>query len=165
MPDHFGTLCIKGLNSTLFNYYDIIIAAYKKSLIIGILNILNAVTLWRGKSESNSLSPQFWGAPLGIRFKKLILSCLLSQDGTQFLHCVKSVRIRSFFWSVFLCIQTEYGEIRSPNAGKYGPEKSPCLDNFHAVLVILRTIDSFYLCILLRFLILYIDFSCDQDSM
>ena len=28
------------------------------------------------------------------------------------LHCVKSVRIRSFFWSAF-----------SPNSGKYGPEK------------------------------------------
>ena len=29
------------------------------------------------------------------------------------LHCVKSVQIRSFFWSVFACIRTEYGEIRS----------------------------------------------------
>ena len=29
------------------------------------------------------------------------------------LHCVKSVKIRSFFWSVFSSIQTEYGEIRS----------------------------------------------------
>ena len=27
-----------------------------------------------------------------------------------------------FFWSVF-----------SPNAGKYRPEKTPCLDTFHAV--------------------------------
>ena len=37
-------------------------------------------------------------------------------------HCVKSVQIRSFFWSVF-----------SPNAGKYGPEKTPYLDTFHTV--------------------------------
>ena len=28
-------------------------------------------------------------------------------------HCVKSVRIWSFFWSVFSRIRTEYGEIRS----------------------------------------------------
>ena len=28
-------------------------------------------------------------------------------------HCVKSVRIRSYFWSVFSRIQAEYGEIRS----------------------------------------------------
>ena len=53
-------------------------------------------------------------------------------------HCVKSVQIRSFFWSAFFHTQTEYGEIRSicpylvrkwentkypsafsPNAGKY----------------------------------------------
>ena len=31
-------------------------------------------------------------------------------------HCVKSVQIRSVFWSVF-----------SPNAGKYGPGKTPYL--------------------------------------
>ena len=37
-------------------------------------------------------------------------------------HCVKSVQIRSFFSSIF-----------SPNMGKYGPEKTPCLDTFHAV--------------------------------
>ena len=36
-------------------------------------------------------------------------------------HCVKSVQIRSVFWSVF-----------SPN-GKYGPGKTPYLDTFHAV--------------------------------
>ena len=28
-------------------------------------------------------------------------------------HCVKSVQIRSFFWSVFSCIWTEYGDLRS----------------------------------------------------
>ena len=33
-------------------------------------------------------------------------------------HCVKSVQIRSFFWSAYR---------------KYGPEKTPCLDTFHAV--------------------------------
>ena len=35
-------------------------------------------------------------------------------------HCVKSVQIRSFFWSVFSRIWTEYG-----------PEKTPYLDTFH----------------------------------
>ena len=59
-------------------------------------------------------------------------------------HCVKSVQIRSFFWSVFSRIWTEYGQIRphlpakylsvfSPNVGKYGPEKTPYLDTFHEV--------------------------------
>ena len=45
-------------------------------------------------------------------------------------HCVKSVQIRSYFWSVFSCIRTEYG---SPNTEKYGPEITPYLDTFHAV--------------------------------
>ena len=39
------------------------------------------------------------------------------------IHCVKSFQIRSFFWSIF-----------SPNARKYGPEKTPYLDTFHAVI-------------------------------
>ena len=44
----------------------------------------------------------------------------------QGVHYVKNVQIRSFFWSVFSCIRTEY-------AGKYGPEKTPYLDTFQAV--------------------------------
>ena len=51
-----------------------------------------------------------------------------------FHHCMKSVQIPSFFWSVFSRIRTEYGDLLfSPNAGKYGPEKTPYLDTFHAV--------------------------------
>ena len=50
-------------------------------------------------------------------------------------HCVKSVQIRSNFWSVFSRIWTEYGylSVFSPNAGKYGPEITPYLDTFQAV--------------------------------
>ena len=52
-------------------------------------------------------------------------------------HCVKSVQIRSFFWSVFSCIRTEYGDLRSsvfsPNTGKCRPEKTPYLVSFLAV--------------------------------
>ena len=50
-------------------------------------------------------------------------------------HRMKSVRIRSFFWSIFSRIQrdTKYLSVFSPNAGKYRPEKSPYLDTFHTV--------------------------------
>ena len=57
-------------------------------------------------------------------------------------HCLKSLQIRSYFWSVFLCIGTEYREFYSvsrifsvfnPNTGKYGPEITSYLDTFHAV--------------------------------
>ena len=48
-------------------------------------------------------------------------------------HCVKSVQIRSYFWSVFSSIGTGYGEIINPNTVKYGPEITPYLDSFHAV--------------------------------
>ena len=53
------------------------------------------------------------------------------------IYYLKSVQIRSYFWSVFSRIQTEYGVIFSQNAGKYGPEITPYLDTFHAVLNIL----------------------------
>ena len=54
------------------------------------------------------------------------------------MHQVKSVQIRSYFWSVFSCIRTEYGpylSVFSPNTGKYGPEITPYLNTFHAVLI------------------------------
>ena len=41
-------------------------------------------------------------------------------------HCIRNVQIRSFFWSVFSSIRTEYGDwlrnspYSSPNTGKYG---------------------------------------------
>ena len=49
---------------------------------------------------------------------------------------VKSVQIRSFFWSVFSCIPIKYGDLLSSNTGKYGSEETPYLDTFHAVRVL-----------------------------
>ena len=43
------------------------------------------------------------------------------------IHCVKSVQIRSYFCSVF-----------SPNTGKFGPEITLHLDNFHAVIAVTK---------------------------
>ena len=40
-------------------------------------------------------------------------------------HCLESVQMRSYFWSVFSYIY--------PDTGKYGPEITPDLDTFHAV--------------------------------
>ena len=48
------------------------------------------------------------------------------------LYCVKSVQIRSYFWSVF-----------SPNVGKYGPDITPYWDTFRAVLRKLIHLNSF----------------------
>ena len=35
-------------------------------------------------------------------------------------HCVKSVQIRSYFWSVFSCIRTEYRKMRTRNNSVFG---------------------------------------------
>ena len=49
-------------------------------------------------------------------------------DRVLSIHCVKSVQIQSFFWSVISCIKTEYGDLLrksvfNPNTGKYGQGK------------------------------------------
>ena len=46
-------------------------------------------------------------------------------------HCVKVVQIRSFFWYVFSCIQSQIS-VFSPNTGKYGTEKTLHLNSFQA---------------------------------
>ena len=38
-------------------------------------------------------------------------SCIKIISSLQGKHCVKSVQIRSFFWSVFSCIRTKYGDL------------------------------------------------------
>ena len=54
---------------------------------------------------------------------------------TNIPHCVKSVQIRSIsLYSVRMRENTEYLSVFTPNAGKYGPEKTPYLDTFRAVL-------------------------------
>ena len=62
------------------------------------------------------------------------------------IHCLKSVQIRSFFWSVFSRIQTEYVylSVFSLNAGKNGPEKTAYLDTFHVVIVYKRSHGSWH---------------------
>ena len=55
---------------------------------------------------------------------------MILNTGECYYRCVKCVQMRSFFWSVF-----------SPNAGKYGPEKTPHLDTFYAVYIVMGDID------------------------
>ena len=53
--------------------------------------------------------------------KRLIQGCAKFEQVTAW----KVSKKRSFFWSVFSCVPT--------NTRKYGPEKTPHLDTFHAV--------------------------------
>ena len=71
-------------------------------------------------------------------------------------HCVKSVRIQSYFWSVFSCIRTEYGDLRrfQSEYRKIRTRKTPYLNNFHAVSTS-RLRLNFGLCLWLNFSISY----------
>ena len=56
------------------------------------------------KSQTNLLLQISWTLS-----RKITSQCLRCWR----IHCVKIVQIRSYFWSVFSLIRTEYGEIRS----------------------------------------------------
>ena len=49
-----------------------------------------------------------------LLFSNCLFFCL------SFRHCVKSVQIRSFFWSVFSCIQNKYRKIRTKKNSVFG---------------------------------------------
>ena len=82
-----------------------------------------------------------WKPPCYIQSRQILtIELPPEKDGLKYivsLHYVKSVQIWSLFWSVFSCIRTEYGyfPVFSPNRGKYGPEKTPHMDTFHAIFV------------------------------
>ena len=46
-------------------------------------------------------------------YNNITLLCRWSSLYIRTLHCVKSVRKKKFYWSVFSCIRTVYGEIQS----------------------------------------------------
>ena len=45
---------------------------------------------------------------------------LIFQQNVLQEHCVKSVQIQSYFWSVFSCIRSEYRKIRTRNNSTFG---------------------------------------------
>ena len=52
----------------------------------------------------------FWLCPVLLDFFFILILFVFFYD-TRILHCVKSVQIRSYFWSVFSYIQTKYEDM------------------------------------------------------
>ena len=75
----------------------------------------------------------FWSYTSTTKFFwKLYLILMLVVSHINILHhYVKSFQIQSLFWSVFSRIWDL--SVFSSNVGKYGSEKSPHLDTFHAL--------------------------------
>ena len=89
----------------------------------GVLRIQR--NIYDGPFCENRCSTGFW-IPLceSIMMQEMINMMITT-------HYVKFVQIRSYFWSVFSCILTEYG-----------PETTPYLDTFHAVTVFHRCLKA-----------------------
>ena len=68
------------------------------------------VLLWRGNWRRSSARTLIVDVQTSILIK------------TFNLHCVKSVQIWSYFWSVFSCIRTEYGNLLSLRNGFFGDD-------------------------------------------
>ena len=54
-----------------------------------------------------------------------ILSWMLKNSSGKYAHCVKSVQIRSFFWSVFSRTRAKYGDLlrKSPHSARVRESK------------------------------------------
>ena len=67
-------------------------------------------------------------------------SLLLWNFFTWKIHCVKSVQIRSFFWSVFSCIQSEYRKIPTRKSSSFGLFSHSDINN----IVLVSSLFSFF---------------------
>ena len=67
-----------------------------------------------------------------LQYRRVVFRIISDiHDGALHENCPNT---EFFLLRVFLCSGTEYGDLLfSPNNGKYGPEKNPYLDTFHAV--------------------------------
>ena len=59
---------------------------------------------------------------------------------SRYLHCVKSVQIRSFFWSVFYCIRTEYRKIRTRNNSVFGHISRSDTENYYVYISLVSSL-------------------------
>ena len=65
--------------------------------------------------QSNRFLKTKWLLNLTNLNQLLFTKVVKQANSFQQENCVKSIQIQSYFWSVFSCIRTEYGEIKCPN--------------------------------------------------
>ena len=73
----------------------------------------------RSNTECAIARPKQMTAMMQFKLNKRVITNLQHIKWSSNLHCVKSVQIRSFFWSVFSCIRLEYGDfMKSPYSSR-----------------------------------------------
>ena len=79
------------------------------------------------KMLSRKNIPTIWTelTTVSVKLKIVVLNNFTYDKLWASVQCMKSVQMRSFFWSVFSRIPSKYGKIQT--------RKTPCLDNFYAV--------------------------------
>ena len=77
----------------------IVLTVNDKSILTNVWHLFNLISKWIA-----------WPCQFSVNFKH---THRVNTPSDKALHCVKSVQIRSIFWSVFSCIRTEYKKIRT----------------------------------------------------
>ena len=71
------------------------------------------------------------------------------RNSTEIMHCVKSVQMRSFFWSIFFRIRSEYGEIQSDHTvrsdGNVSSERKAIWLMWEYFICYLTDVNTFYM--------------------
>ena len=76
--------------------------------------------LMLASTESSVIYPVTIIKVNGIKCPALLGTGSGSSYASEAIHCVKSVQIRSYFWSVFSCIQSKYRKIGTINNSVFG---------------------------------------------
>ena len=77
--------------------------------------------LFNNNNDSQVNTKKHLGVILDVKFTfEEHLKNAFNKTNKTIGQCVKSVQIRSYFWSVFSCIQSEYRKIRIRNNSVFG---------------------------------------------
>ena len=114
----------------IFGIHQIIYTALtnnRKNIVTENLKNLKILPFYRLCTKAWPKTRKLWVNPKNCDRRKKASSIRFTK------HCVKSVQIQSFFWSVFSCIQSEYRKIRIRKNSIFGHFtqwlflKLPCL--------------------------------------
>ena len=100
-----------------------------------------------------------WSKSETIYLPKKACLIIIHRNTTHILdmsyHCVKSVQIRSYFWSLTSCILTEYLKIRTRNNSVFGHFSHSAMfisvSNKSIITKILKNVFSYTICVLIYF--------------
>ena len=114
-------------------------SAMKVKTLTAFVSCVDFLTKLFKKTKENGIG---CGKFARMAFEFVVASSIFGVTFIWPYHCVKSVQIRSYLWSVFYFIRTEYRKIRTRNNSVFGHfSRSVLLNNF-----ITFSLKGYYIC-------------------